>query len=72
MLGLMLFANFALIYIPGLIWLGIWLNLVSGSSLTVTAIIALGATPFIVGDVIKVVTAATIARTITPKEDYRQ
>jgi biotin transport system substrate-specific component len=72
MLGLMLFANFALIYIPGLIWLGIWLNLVSGSSLTVTAIIALGATPFIVGDVIKVVTATTIARTITPKEDYRQ
>jgi len=72
MLGLMLFANFALIYIPGLIWLGIWLNLVSGSSLTVPAIIALGATPFIVGDIIKVVTAATIARTITPKEDYRQ
>ncbi|UCG55438.1 MAG: biotin transporter BioY [Dehalococcoidia bacterium] len=70
MLGLMLFANFALIYIPGLIWLGIWLNMVSGTSTTIPAIITIGATPFIVGDILKVVAAATVAKSITPKEDY--
>ena len=72
MLGLMLFANFALIYIPGLIWLGMWLNLVSGMSANIPAIIAMGATPFIVGDILKVVIVATTAKAITPKEDYRQ
>ncbi len=30
MLGLMLFANFVLIYVPGLVWLGLWLNMVKG------------------------------------------
>jgi biotin transport system substrate-specific component len=72
MLGLMLFANFALIYIPGLIWLGMWLNLVSGMSVNIPAIIAMGATPFILGDILKIVVAATAAKAITPKEDYRQ
>jgi len=70
MLGLMLFANFALIYLPGLIWLGIWLNTVSGTYITIPALIAIGATPFVVGDILKVVAAATIAKSITPKEDY--
>jgi biotin transport system substrate-specific component len=72
MLGLMLFANFALIYIPGLIWLGMWLNLVSGMSINLPALIAMGATPFIIGDLLKVIVAATVAKAITPKEDYRQ
>jgi biotin transport system substrate-specific component len=72
MLGLMLFANFALIYIPGLIWLGMWLNLVSGASLNIPAIIAMGATPFIIGDILKIVTAASAAKAITPKQDYRK
>ena len=72
MLGLMLFANFALIYIPGLIWLGMWLNLVSGMSATIPAIIAIGAAPFILGDILKIMVAATTAKAITPKEDYRQ
>ena len=71
-LGLMLFANFALIYIPGLIWLGMWLNVVSGMSVTIPAILAIGATPFILGDILKIVAAATTAKAITPKEDYRQ
>jgi biotin transport system substrate-specific component len=70
MLGLMFFANFTLIYLPGLIWLGMWLNVVSGTSITIPAVIAIGATPFIVGDIIKVVAAATVAKSITPKEDY--
>jgi biotin transport system substrate-specific component len=72
MLGLMFFANFALIYIPGLIWLGMWLNIVGGMSLNIPSIIAMGAAPFIIGDIFKVVTASVIAKIITPKEDYSQ
>ncbi len=70
MFGLMLFANFILIYIPGLIWLGMWFNIVSGTPTAVTAIVAMGATPFIVGDIIKAAAAAAIARGVTPKQAY--
>jgi biotin transport system substrate-specific component len=70
MLGLMLLANFALIYIPGLIWLGLWLNLVSGTPTTIAAVIGIGALPFIVGDILKAVLAAATARVITPKSAY--
>ena len=70
MFGLMLFANFILIYVPGLIWLGLWFNIVSGTPTAVTAIVAMGATPFIVGDVTKAVAAAALARGVTPKQAY--
>lgn len=70
MLGLMLFANFALIYIPGLIWLGLWLNVVAGTPATLTAILGMGAIPFIAGDITKAVAAAAVARGVTPKQAY--
>jgi len=70
MLGLMLFASLVIIYTPGLIWLGIWLNLISDTPTTAAAVISMGAAPFIVGDIIKSVTAAAIARTVIPGEDY--
>ncbi len=70
MLGLMLFANFILIYIPGLIWLGLWLKLVAGTQTTFIAVLGMGAIPFIAGDVTKAVLAAAIARGATPKQAY--
>jgi biotin transport system substrate-specific component len=70
MLGLMLFANFALIYIPGLIWLGLWLNLVSSTPTTIATVVAMGALPFIAGDILKAALAAITARGITPKSAY--
>ncbi len=70
MLGMMLFASLVIIYVPGLIWLGIWLNLVSDTPTTATAVISMGAAPFIVGDILKSITAAAIARVITPEKDY--
>lgn len=70
MLGLMLFANFILIYIPGLVWLGLWLNVMAGKSVTFIALLGMGAIPFIVGDIIKASAAAMIARGITPKSAY--
>jgi biotin transport system substrate-specific component len=70
MLALMLFANFILIYIPGLFQLGLWLNLVKGEPVTFTTLLSMGALPFIAGDITKAVIAAAIARGVTPKSAY--
>jgi biotin transport system substrate-specific component len=70
MLVLMLLANFILIYVPGLLQLGLWLNLVKGEPATFTSLLTIGAMPFIAGDITKAVVAALIARGITPKTAY--
>jgi biotin transport system substrate-specific component len=70
MLGLMLFANFILIYVPGLLQLGLWLNFIKGEPATFTGLLYIGAIPFIAGDITKAIIAALIARGITPKRAY--
>jgi biotin transport system substrate-specific component len=70
MLALMLFANFILVYIPGLLQLGLWLNLVKGEPVAFTTLFGIGALPFIAGDIIKIVLAAAIARGTTPRSAY--
>ena len=70
MLALMLFANFILIYVPGLLWLGIWLNLAKGAPAALITLLGMGALPFIAGDITKAVVAAAIARGVTPKLAY--
>jgi biotin transport system substrate-specific component len=70
MLVLMLFANFILIYVPGLLQLGLWANLVRGEPATFATLLGMGAVPFIAGDVTKAVVAAAIARGVTPKLAY--
>jgi biotin transport system substrate-specific component len=70
MLGLMLFANFILIYGPGLLQLGLWLNLVKGEPASFSGLLMMGMIPFIAGDITKAVAAALIARGITPKSSY--
>ena len=70
LLGLMLFANFVLIYIPGLLQLYLWLNLVEGGAISFYQVLTMGFFPFIVGDVIKVLAATGIAWGITPKQAY--
>jgi biotin transport system substrate-specific component len=70
MLGLMLSASLILIYVPGLIWLGLWLNLVKGSPATFASLLTMGLIPFLAGDVIKAVLAAAVAKEITPKKAY--
>ncbi len=69
MLGLMLFANFILIYVPGLVWLWLWLR-AAGTSATFIALLGMGVLPFIAGDITKAVAAAAIARGVTPKQAY--
>ncbi|MFQ5996940.1 MAG: biotin transporter BioY [Dehalococcoidales bacterium] len=70
MLGLMLFANFILIYLPGLLQLGLWVNLVKGEPVGFTRLLMMGAIPFVAGDITKAVLAAAIARGVTPKSAY--
>lgn len=69
MLVLMLFANFILIWIPGIIWRVVWLNTVAGTPATLIGSIT-GSVTYIPGDIIKAVAAAAIARGITPKHAY--
>jgi biotin transport system substrate-specific component len=70
MLALMLFANFVLIYGPGLLHLGSWVNLVKGEPSSFGGLMMMGAVPFLAGDITKAVAAALIARGITPKAAY--
>lgn len=70
MLGLMLFANFILIYVPGLLQLGLWLNLVQGEPASFSALLGMGFIPFLAGDITKAVVAAAIVRGVTPKRAY--
>lgn len=70
MLLLMLFANFALIYIPGLIGLGAWMYFVKGSMPTIWSLLVMGLIPFIIGDLFKISGAAALTKAVTPKESY--
>ena len=64
MLGIMIFANFILIYIPGLLQLSIWLHLFKGESSNIAQLLYAGVIPFIAGDLVKIVSAALIARAL--------
>ena len=81
MLGLMLFANFVLIHIPGLLWLNhynyeAWLGTSSVLGLGpytgrgFLSLLMIGTIPFIIGDIVKAAAAAAIARGGTPKRSY--
>jgi biotin transport system substrate-specific component len=70
MLGLMLFASLILVYVPGLLQLGIWLHFVKGEAVSFSGLLTIGALPFIAGDIIKAVASATIARGVTPRTSY--
>ncbi len=70
MLGIMLFANFVLIYVPGVLWLSFWLNIWKHNAVGFAALMGMGVIPFIAGDITKAVLAAAIARAATPKTAY--
>lgn len=72
MLFLMLFANFALIYIPGLIGLGAWMYFATGSMPTIWSLLVMGLIPFIIGDLFKISGAAALTKAVTPKESYNE
>jgi len=68
MLGLMLFANFVLLYTPGLIQLSIWTQSATGVAPGIWELLLMGAIPFIAGDLLKIGGAAALTKVITPKQ----
>ncbi|OPX59518.1 MAG: BioY family protein [Methanobacterium sp. PtaB.Bin024] len=70
MLGLLSVANFAFIYIPGLLGLGLWMYMVNGNFPTILTLLTMGLFPFLLGDLVKIAGAAALTKAITPKEEY--
>lgn len=70
LLFLMLFANFVLIHIPGLLQLALWFRVMRGVSPSFWELLLIGTVPFIVGDIVKIVAAAGLAYIITPREHF--
>ncbi len=64
--ALLFFADFVLIYIPGLIILGTYYYVIRGSAPSVVELIELGFLPFVLGDIIKILAATSIARLFLP------
>ena len=54
---------------PGLVYLYFYLSTL-GVSVGILELLSLGMIPFIVGDIIKTVAAAAVAKGITPKRAY--
>ncbi len=71
LLGLMLFADFILVFGPGLIQLHLWSNLAGQGTIGFYQLLTMGLLPFIAGDVVKVVAAAGAAWALSPKEESR-
>ena len=65
--GIMLLANFVLVYVPGLTQLYLWLSLAKGEGLGLYQVLSMGLFPFIIGDIAKVIAATATARAILPK-----
>lgn len=70
MMVLMLFANFCLIYIPGLLVLGAWIYVAKGSVPGIWTLLVMGLLPFLIGDIIKIVGASAFTKAVTPKESF--
>ena len=61
-------ANFALIYIPGLAGLALWFYLTQGTALGVVDLLMMGLVPFIAGDIVKILGAASVSKVFLPKD----
>ncbi len=60
-------ANFALIYIPGLAGLALW-SISQGTTLGVVDLLMMGLVPFIAGDIVKILGAASVSKVFLPKD----
>ena len=60
-------ANFGLIYIPGLAGLALWMSS-QGMAFTFIDVLMMGLVPFIVGDIVKILGAASVSKVFLPKD----
>jgi len=72
MLTLLMFANFFIIYIPGLIGLSAWIYMAKGSAPGIWTLLAMGLLPFILGDIVKIGGAAALAKAVMPKKSFTE
>lgn len=68
--GIILFAQLVLVYLPGLIYLALWLKFQAGQTLSLTALLWMGYIPFILGDILKSFAGSAVAKILLPMEDY--
>ena len=61
-------ANFALIYIPGLAGLALWFSLTQGTAIGIVDLAMMGLVPFIFGDIVKILGAASVSKAFLPKD----
>ncbi len=72
MFGLMMFASFILIYVPGLTVLGLFLAQSTGKFPGILELLAMGLIPFIVGDFIKIAGASVFTKAVMPKKSFEE
>ena len=61
-------ANFAIIYIPGLIGLSLWFSLTQGTTLGIVDLLMMGLIPFVFGDILKILGAASVSKVFFAKD----
>lgn len=61
-------ANFALIYIPGLAGLALWYSMTQGAAIGIVDLLMMGLVPFIIGDIVKILGAASVSKVFLPKD----
>lgn len=64
----MIFAGLALIFVPGLIQLGLWSAMANGQMLSIKEILTIGFFPFILGDIFKAIFAGLTVALVTLKK----
>ena len=69
LLILMILADFGLVFGPGLIQLHLWSNLAGKGSIAFPQLLTMGLVPFIPGELIKLVAAASAAWALSSKKD---
>lgn len=68
--GIILFAQLVLVYLPGLIYLALWLKIQTGQAVSFAALLWMGYIPFILGDILKSLAGSAVAKILLPMEDY--
>jgi len=70
--ALMFFANLVFVYGFGLAQLYIWLSVIKGSSMGFQYLLSIGALPFVIGDMLKILAVVAVAEAALPKEKQQE
>jgi biotin transport system substrate-specific component len=68
----MFFANLVFVYGFGLAQLYIWLSVIKGSSMGFQYLLSIGALPFVIGDMLKILAVVAVAEAALPKEKQQE